>query len=140
MGNKRSFLLIVINLIIVIACLILDYTMYISLVEFMLMVISFTLFVLFLETYKTKLKFLFKLIASVIYTILFILADLTIDHFTLPLFITVVEDGKRLTLLQTIREFKDDAFYLLFIFVVLYFIEFIILHIFSRLKFIRKLH
>lgn len=86
----------------------------------MLIVISFTLFVFILETLKTKLKLGLKLIVSAMYFTLLVLCDLTLDYFTFSVFSNIVEDGKRLSLLQTIGEYKDDAFLLLLILLTLY--------------------
>lgn len=133
MKNKQLLLLSAINLIIVSACLILN-DMYISLVELILIVISFSLFVIILETLKIKLKLGLKLIVSAVYFSLLVLCDLTVDYFTFSVFYNVVEDGKRLSLMQTIGEFKDDAFLLLLILLTLYLIASVINSLFRQKK------
>lgn len=133
MENKQLLLLSAINLIIVSACLILN-DMYISLVELILIVISFSLFVIILETLKIKLKLGLKLIVSAVYFSLLVLCDLTVDYFTFSVFYNVVEDGKRLSLMQTIGEFKDDAFLLLLILLTLYLIASVINSLFRQKK------
>ncbi|HHC3391966.1 TPA: hypothetical protein ACN7HJ_005294, partial [Klebsiella pneumoniae] len=134
--KKQSFILIGINLAIVSVFLILNYTMYISLVELILIVISFTLFVILLENLdlKTKFRLPFNLIVSAIYLSLLVLSDLTLDHFTFSLFENGIEDGRGLSLLETISEFKNDAFFLLLILLALYFIAYLLFNNRSRQK------
>lgn len=130
MKKKNLIILAVINFIIVFALLI-DNSGYVEFNEIIMLAISFVFFVILIESINSKRRFKFvnNTLIYIAYLIIIMLADLTVDHFIFS-FKDIVYDGRPLTLLEEIAEYKDDmlviTLYIIVPYIILYFIVYTI--------------